>query len=112
MNVIVSTTAATETQRASPKKWKQRIPNKAPPRCPPNKARGWAASDSLKAKRNTVDPPREASKKGERTSSTSQRATAIAPVAPMTDQKRSRIFLRIPVAISSLILFQKTVLKK
>ena len=103
IKTMVRTTAATETHGASPKNWKQSIPIRAPPKCPPNRPRGWAASASVKAKRNTVDPPREKRRKGPPDYPENHKANAIAADAPTADQHRSRKFkcLLLEAAFSS-----------
>jgi hypothetical protein len=75
----VKTTARMYTQRASPNAWEQSTPMSAPPRCPPNSARGGAAGARVRPRehRGTTD---RGKKKGDEDTSTNQRAMPM-PVA-------------------------------
>lgn len=55
---------------------------KALPTWPHSRARGWAAGVRVRPKRNTADPPSEASRKGDRGTPTNKRAKPMPVAAP------------------------------
>jgi len=99
---IVTTTANTLTQVASPNIWTEKIPIKLLNRCPPKTARGWAAGVVDRPNKNNVVPPKEASNSGV-VALVASSVRVIATPAPLdTQNKRSNkvftmnIFWRVP----------------
>ena len=77
------------------------MPTKALMRCPPNKARGWAAGAPVRPNKNIVDPPSDASIKGDSLTLVKNRANPRATLAPMEIHSNRAIIFSIDSDYSS-----------
>jgi len=84
MKISVRTHASTCTGIEVPNACVHRMPISAPPRCPPNKARGCAAAALVRPNRKIVEPPIDAKKIGDMSGYTTHSAVLSAIAAPMT----------------------------
>src|SRR5665647_2603187 len=67
------------------------MPIRAPPRCPPNRARGCAAGARVRPNRNTADPPNDAKRNGDAGGATRESAKAMPAAAPSAHHNRRKI---------------------